>query len=164
MKFKKGNIVKVNDKLGVVIDTEYMNQNTIRVATFKNPSYWGDDYNKDRVIYIMQGHPDLADQIRNMNSIEECINDYLTGQLNERGRYNLLRYIDVQHNGTRPGSPAVEAAYEKYKNLFNLIFNLQDMDMIRLWIDKNVPSTQDPDEILKGCVSLLEAVTKSKVI
>lgn len=26
MKFKKGNIVKVNDKLGVVIDTEYMNQ------------------------------------------------------------------------------------------------------------------------------------------
>ena len=77
MKFKKGNIVKVNDKLGVVIDTEYMNQNTIRVATFKNPSYWGDDYNKDNVIYIMQGHPDLADQIRNMNSIEECINENL---------------------------------------------------------------------------------------
>lgn len=163
MKFKKGNIVKVNDKLGVVIDTEYMNQNTIRVATFKNPSYWGDDYNKDSVIYIMQGHPDLADHIRNMNSIEECINDYLTGQLNERDRYNLLRYINVLNNN-KPGSAYVEAEYEKYKNLFNLIFNLQDMDMIRLWIDKNVPPTQDPDEILKGCVSLLEAVTKSKVI
>lgn len=164
MDFNIGNIVKIKGKLGVIIDISFMPPGTVRVSTFDNPQYWGDEYNKNDITFVMKGHPDIADQIRDLNSVNTCIDDYLSGNLNNRGKYNLLRYANINSKFKPGDGKNLEKEYEQYENLFNLLFNLRDIDMIKLWIDKNLPISQNRDDVFKGCKFLLSAITKSKVI
>ena len=76
MQYKIGNIIKTqNGKLGVVAGGGNKH-NTVSIITFDNPQYWGDDYSKNKIELVMDGHPDLLDQIRNANSLEMCIKKY----------------------------------------------------------------------------------------
>ena len=163
MNFDAGNIVLAKGKLGVVLDSNFA-PDMIRVITFQNPSYWGDHYNKKNVVFVMAGHPSIVDQIRNLNSVDECIKRYVDGNLNNGTKYYLLKYIGIKPTSDKIGSELLFRDWGFYEDLFSLLFDLKDLDMCKIWLDKNLPPDQDKDDIIKGCKFLLETMTKSKVI
>ena len=164
MQYKIGNIIKTqNGKLGVVAGGGNKH-NTVSIITFDNPQYWGDDYSENKIELVMDGHPDLLDQIRNANSLEMCIKKYMSHNMDIGSKYHLLQYTNIKPKSKSSSSDMISIEYDTYSDLYIIIFDLKDMDMIKLWIDKNLPPEQDKDEVLKGCKLLLETITKSKVI
>ena len=112
----------------------------------------------------MAGHPSIIDQIRNLNSVDECIKRYVDSNLNNGAKYYLLKYIGIKPTSDKISSELLSRDWWFYEDLFSLLFDLKDLDMCKIWLDKNLPPEQDKDDIIKGCKFLLETMTKSKVI
>lgn len=164
MLYRRGNIVRYNNRFGILESVKYNSTGEsvteIDIRFFdKLKEYWPDNISlpetQGKLILILEGNDEIANQAAAYSSLQTSINRYKSGDKSDYTVDTIYKYLKIPYHSNKEMAVI-------YDRLLNLIINYLDFDMVSLYIDKHI--SEDQLSLKNRAKDLIEQISGSKVM